>query len=264
MLRKSLYIIIWVKEKKNLIHASCSNCISTLSVKGMVTELCSGPCMVLEINGTNTPQAFREFCGPADPVSPILLKFITSVNSTPDSCPKRKISVLFKCGDDQFTVFKMMMPLEHVKKCQIIQHTFSCRFTQPQPCSKPTITPSVFEVVCVCECRAGAASHAAHTLRQSESLAEFISYNMRSVRDTSAEESLIPAAGSHKTEKPRAWNVTHTCSDKINTWWIGWCPCSVHIGTMRLYRRVGLWNELLCCDSFAARANIKWGTAHLG
>ncbi|TKS74823.1 Nucleoside diphosphate kinase 7 [Collichthys lucidus] len=34
---------------------------------GMVTELCSGPCMVLEIHGTDVPQSFREFCGPADP-----------------------------------------------------------------------------------------------------------------------------------------------------------------------------------------------------
>ncbi|XP_042339611.1 nucleoside diphosphate kinase 7 isoform X2 [Plectropomus leopardus] len=33
----------------------------------MVTELCSGPCMVLEIHGADTPQTFREFCGPADP-----------------------------------------------------------------------------------------------------------------------------------------------------------------------------------------------------
>ncbi|XP_054458406.1 nucleoside diphosphate kinase 7 [Anoplopoma fimbria] len=33
----------------------------------MVTELCSGPCMVLEIHGTDAPQSFREFCGPADP-----------------------------------------------------------------------------------------------------------------------------------------------------------------------------------------------------
>uniref|UniRef100_A0A3Q3K4H1 Nucleoside diphosphate kinase homolog 7 n=1 Tax=Monopterus albus TaxID=43700 RepID=A0A3Q3K4H1_MONAL len=33
----------------------------------MVTELCSGPCMVLEIHGTDAPRAFREFCGPADP-----------------------------------------------------------------------------------------------------------------------------------------------------------------------------------------------------
>uniref|UniRef100_A0A7N8WXE7 Nucleoside diphosphate kinase homolog 7 n=1 Tax=Mastacembelus armatus TaxID=205130 RepID=A0A7N8WXE7_9TELE len=33
----------------------------------MVTELCSGPCMVLEIHGTDTPKSFREFCGPADP-----------------------------------------------------------------------------------------------------------------------------------------------------------------------------------------------------
>ncbi|XP_013878494.1 nucleoside diphosphate kinase homolog 7 [Austrofundulus limnaeus] len=33
----------------------------------MVTELCSGPCMVLEIHGTDAPRTFREFCGPADP-----------------------------------------------------------------------------------------------------------------------------------------------------------------------------------------------------
>lgn len=33
----------------------------------MVTELCSGPCMVLEIHGTDAPKSFREFCGPADP-----------------------------------------------------------------------------------------------------------------------------------------------------------------------------------------------------
>lgn len=37
----------------------------------MVNELCSGPCMVLEIQGTDAPQTFREFCGPADPVSVI-------------------------------------------------------------------------------------------------------------------------------------------------------------------------------------------------
>ncbi|XP_037554217.1 nucleoside diphosphate kinase 7 isoform X1 [Nematolebias whitei] len=33
----------------------------------MVTQLCSGPCMVLEIHGTDAPKTFREFCGPADP-----------------------------------------------------------------------------------------------------------------------------------------------------------------------------------------------------
>ncbi|XP_062250739.1 nucleoside diphosphate kinase 7 [Platichthys flesus] len=33
----------------------------------MVTQLCTGPCMVLEIHGTDAPQTFREFCGPADP-----------------------------------------------------------------------------------------------------------------------------------------------------------------------------------------------------
>ncbi|XP_052415128.1 uncharacterized protein LOC127959787 isoform X1 [Carassius gibelio] len=33
------------------------------SQKNMVDELCSGPCMALEIH------AFQEFCGPADPVS---------------------------------------------------------------------------------------------------------------------------------------------------------------------------------------------------
>lgn len=35
----------------------------------MVNELCSGPCLVLEIQGPDTPQTFRELCGPADPVS---------------------------------------------------------------------------------------------------------------------------------------------------------------------------------------------------
>ncbi|KAM6921807.1 nucleoside diphosphate kinase homolog 7 isoform 1-T2 [Xenentodon cancila] len=33
----------------------------------MVTELCLGPCMALEIRGKDTPKTFREFCGPADP-----------------------------------------------------------------------------------------------------------------------------------------------------------------------------------------------------
>ncbi|KAM4629653.1 nucleoside diphosphate kinase homolog 7 [Polymixia lowei] len=33
----------------------------------MVTDLCSGPCMALEIRSTNSPKTFREFCGPADP-----------------------------------------------------------------------------------------------------------------------------------------------------------------------------------------------------
>ncbi|KAG7326411.1 hypothetical protein KOW79_009812 [Hemibagrus wyckioides] len=33
----------------------------------MVTELCSGPCMALEIHSTDAPRKFREFCGPADP-----------------------------------------------------------------------------------------------------------------------------------------------------------------------------------------------------
>ncbi|XP_072295627.1 nucleoside diphosphate kinase homolog 7 isoform X2 [Eucyclogobius newberryi] len=34
----------------------------------LVTELCSGPCLVLEIHGIDAPQKFREFCGPADPM----------------------------------------------------------------------------------------------------------------------------------------------------------------------------------------------------
>ncbi|XP_054644670.1 nucleoside diphosphate kinase 7 [Dunckerocampus dactyliophorus] len=33
----------------------------------MVTELSLGPCMVLEIHGTDVAKTFREFCGPADP-----------------------------------------------------------------------------------------------------------------------------------------------------------------------------------------------------
>ncbi|XP_031430468.1 nucleoside diphosphate kinase 7 [Clupea harengus] len=34
---------------------------------GMVAELCSGPCMALEIHASEAPRTFREFCGPADP-----------------------------------------------------------------------------------------------------------------------------------------------------------------------------------------------------
>ncbi|KAJ8350381.1 hypothetical protein SKAU_G00255110 [Synaphobranchus kaupii] len=33
----------------------------------LVSELCTGPCMVLEIRGAEAPRTFREFCGPADP-----------------------------------------------------------------------------------------------------------------------------------------------------------------------------------------------------
>lgn len=45
------------------------------SLQNMVTELCSGPCMVLEVCGTDVPRSFREFCGPADPVSQIYSVF---------------------------------------------------------------------------------------------------------------------------------------------------------------------------------------------
>uniref|UniRef100_A0A4W4G7I6 Nucleoside diphosphate kinase homolog 7 n=1 Tax=Electrophorus electricus TaxID=8005 RepID=A0A4W4G7I6_ELEEL len=34
---------------------------------GMVAELCSGPCMALEIHGPDAPREFRAFCGPSDP-----------------------------------------------------------------------------------------------------------------------------------------------------------------------------------------------------
>ncbi|XP_056414176.1 nucleoside diphosphate kinase 7 [Hyla sarda] len=33
----------------------------------MVVELCSGPCIAMEILATDAPKSFREFCGPADP-----------------------------------------------------------------------------------------------------------------------------------------------------------------------------------------------------
>ena len=35
----------------------------------MVTEMYSGPCVAMEIQQTNPTMTFREFCGPADPVS---------------------------------------------------------------------------------------------------------------------------------------------------------------------------------------------------
>ncbi|XP_035249723.1 nucleoside diphosphate kinase 7 isoform X2 [Anguilla anguilla] len=34
---------------------------------GLVSELCSGPCMALEIRGAQPSRTFREYCGPADP-----------------------------------------------------------------------------------------------------------------------------------------------------------------------------------------------------
>uniref|UniRef100_A0A7M4E7Y0 NME/NM23 family member 7 n=1 Tax=Crocodylus porosus TaxID=8502 RepID=A0A7M4E7Y0_CROPO len=34
----------------------------------MVTELCSGPCIALEVIQPNPPKIFRDFCGPSDPV----------------------------------------------------------------------------------------------------------------------------------------------------------------------------------------------------
>lgn len=49
----------------------------------MVAELCSGPCLVLEIHCTDTPKSFREFCGPADPVSEI-----TALEKLRDHCTK--------------------------------------------------------------------------------------------------------------------------------------------------------------------------------
>ncbi|XP_018412804.1 PREDICTED: nucleoside diphosphate kinase 7 [Nanorana parkeri] len=33
----------------------------------MLAELCSGPCIAMEIRGPDAPKSFREFCGPADP-----------------------------------------------------------------------------------------------------------------------------------------------------------------------------------------------------
>ncbi|CAL8393835.1 unnamed protein product [Boreogadus saida] len=33
----------------------------------MVSELCSGPCLALEVRGSDTPKSFRDLCGPADP-----------------------------------------------------------------------------------------------------------------------------------------------------------------------------------------------------
>lgn len=53
-------------------HYYSFNRIPSNFLQSMVTELCSGPCMVLEIHGTDTPRTFREFCGPADPVSEII------------------------------------------------------------------------------------------------------------------------------------------------------------------------------------------------
>lgn len=36
----------------------------------------SGPCVALEIQQNNPAKTFREFCGPADPVSYLLFKML--------------------------------------------------------------------------------------------------------------------------------------------------------------------------------------------
>uniref|UniRef100_A0A8C2CJD5 Nucleoside diphosphate kinase homolog 7 n=1 Tax=Cyprinus carpio TaxID=7962 RepID=A0A8C2CJD5_CYPCA len=60
----------------------------------MVDELCSGPCMALEIHATDAPRTFREFCGPADPVSN---KMIQSCYNTYFSWgfPKQSLKYVF-------------------------------------------------------------------------------------------------------------------------------------------------------------------------
>uniref|UniRef100_A0A8C6KV48 Nucleoside diphosphate kinase homolog 7 n=1 Tax=Nothobranchius furzeri TaxID=105023 RepID=A0A8C6KV48_NOTFU len=40
----------------------------------LITELCSGPCMALEIHGADAPRTFREFCGPPYPEIARLLR----------------------------------------------------------------------------------------------------------------------------------------------------------------------------------------------
>lgn len=41
----------------------------------MVVELCSGPCIALEIRQIDSAKPFRDFCGPSDPVSNLLEQF---------------------------------------------------------------------------------------------------------------------------------------------------------------------------------------------
>lgn len=38
----------------------------------MVSELCSGPCIAMEIRQLDPSKVFRDFCGPSDPVSTFL------------------------------------------------------------------------------------------------------------------------------------------------------------------------------------------------
>ena len=41
---------------------------------GMVDELSSGPCIVMEVRANNCPAMFREMVGPSDPVNLYLIK----------------------------------------------------------------------------------------------------------------------------------------------------------------------------------------------
>ncbi|KAK3557409.1 hypothetical protein QTP70_026653 [Hemibagrus guttatus] len=64
-----LKIRVAQRQPQNIIALEeiCMEEWAKLPATSMVAELCSGPCMALEIHSAGAPKKFREFCGPADP-----------------------------------------------------------------------------------------------------------------------------------------------------------------------------------------------------
>ncbi|KAK3575258.1 hypothetical protein QTP86_023453 [Hemibagrus guttatus] len=64
-----LKIRVAQRQPQNIIALEeiCMEEWAKLPATSIVAELCSGPCMALEIHSAGAPKKFREFCGPADP-----------------------------------------------------------------------------------------------------------------------------------------------------------------------------------------------------
>lgn len=89
---ENLLLLILIKKNTNIASNKILTEAMTVSpLQSMVTELCSGPCMVLEIQGADAPQTFREFCGPPDPVSRDTFEMVNALHSLVESCPTGKM-----------------------------------------------------------------------------------------------------------------------------------------------------------------------------
>lgn len=63
-------IVVRLKEEEQkIMKMLIFNIMIYYVLQEMVTEMFSGPCVAMEIQQNDPTKTFREFCGPADPVS---------------------------------------------------------------------------------------------------------------------------------------------------------------------------------------------------